>query len=112
MNACVMCRIVSLLKEIALAFSLIALGLSDSRSEELTGIVKQPTGPFGPAPDSTVTVYETDGKTMITPSDTTDGNGRYRFQIKKGKEVVVRATWRAKKSTPGSTKTERPISDS
>jgi hypothetical protein len=106
MNAVLLPRIVSLLKEIALAFSLIAFGLSDLRSEELTGIVKQPTAPYGPAPDSTVTVYETDGKTKITPPDTTDGNGRYRFQIKKGKEVVVRATWRSEKSTPGLTKTK------
>jgi hypothetical protein len=106
MNAVVMCRIVSLPKEIALALSLIAFGLSDAPSEELTGIVKQPTTPYDPAPDSTVTVYEKDGKTKITPSNTTDGNGRYRFQIEKGKEVVVRATWRTEKSMPGISQTK------
>jgi hypothetical protein len=96
-----MCRIVSSLKEIALSFSLIAFGLSDAHSEELTGIVKQPADPYDPAPNSTVMVYDKDRKKMIARPDTTDGSGRYRFQIQKGQEVAVHAIWRSEKSMPG-----------
>jgi hypothetical protein len=89
--------------KIILAFSTVAFVYLDARSEDLTGIVKQPTKPYDPAVDSTVTVYEKDGKKKIMPSDTTDGSGRYHFQIKKGTAVIVQATWKSNNSSPGRT---------
>jgi len=101
-----MSRMASVLKLSSFALWLISFFPIDTSSEVLTGIVKQPLPPFDPAPNSTVTVYEKDRRTKIAPPDTTDEEGRYRFQITKGKEVVIRAIWRSEKSMPGLTETK------
>jgi hypothetical protein len=82
--------------------TLMTVGVSSAGAEELTltGIVKQPTPPHSPAPDSTVTVYE---KGIEIEKDTTDRGGSYTFKVARGKNVVVRASWRSGKSTPGYT---------
>jgi hypothetical protein len=91
------------LGKITTALSIVAFAFLGAHAEELTGIVKQPTKPYDPAVDSTVTVYAKDGQTKLVPSDTTDATGHYHFQIEKGKEVIVQATWRSSSSSPGRT---------
>lgn len=79
------------------------VGISSSHGEQLTGIVKQPVPPYQPAPDSVVTVFESDGRTRIAGPDTTDETGRYKYEVAKGKKVIVEASWKPKLSTPGKT---------
>jgi hypothetical protein len=80
---------------------------SDVYAEELTGVVKQPEKPYGPADKSTVIVFETDknGKRQELDRDITGINGVYTFQVQKGKSVIVQASWRTDKSSPGETPT-------
>ena len=87
----------SLINLVLLTFT--AVGVSSAGAEELTltGIVRQPMPPYGPAPDSTVTVFEKGIKIKMNTTQT----GTYTFQVARGKTVVVRASWRSAKSTPG-----------
>jgi hypothetical protein len=90
---------ISLLVAICAGFNLYA--------EELTGVVKQPEKPYGPADKSTVIVFETDreGKRQELDRDITGSDGVYTFQVQKGKSVIVQANWRTDKSSPGETPT-------
>lgn len=89
--------------------SLITAGLvllsawSLGEAETLTGIVRQPEAPHLPAPASTVTVYEKQTNTKLAGPDITHSDGRYRYDIGSGKEVVVKASWKAERSSPGVT---------
>lgn len=75
---------------------------ADIEAEVLTGIVRQPTAPFLPAPESKVVVYAATGGKPIAGPDSTDASGRYTFNVKKGTSVIVNASWRSDLSTPGS----------
>lgn len=82
-------------------------GFLMANAETLTGIVKQPEPPYSPAASSTVTVYDKRTKNKIVGPDTTDANGRYRYdQIRKGQSVIITASWRAEVSSPGVAETE------
>ena len=90
-------------RNIYVVFTALVVCTSTSRGEALIGIVKQPLSPYDPAADSIVTVFEDDGRTTIAGPDTTDDTGRYKFEVAKGKNVIVRARWKPELSTPGST---------
>jgi hypothetical protein len=77
--------------------------LSIGEAETLTGIVKQPEAPHLPAPASTVIVYEKGTNKKLAGPDTTNKDGRYRYIIRSGTEVVVKASWKAERSSPGVT---------
>jgi hypothetical protein len=77
-------------------------GLSVLVAETLTGIVKQPEAPYSPAPGSTVIVYERSTNKQMAGPDTTDAQGRYQYDIARGKEVVVKASWKVELSSPAS----------
>lgn len=93
----------SLIKLALLTVTIVGVSSAGAEEVTLTGIVKQPMPPHNPAPDSTVTVYEKVSQTKITGPDTTGDDGRYSFKVARGKNVVVRASWRSEKSTPGRT---------
>lgn len=72
-------------------------------AETLTGVVKQPTPPFAPAADSTVTVLDNETQTMVGAPTTTAADGKYKVEVARGRKVTVRAVWDADQSMPGST---------
>jgi hypothetical protein len=76
-------------------------------AETLTGIVKQPNTPYPPATSSTVIVYDKQTKQKVAGPDITDGEGRYRYdKIRKGQQVIVKASWKTELSSPGITETK------
>jgi len=76
---------------------------SPGEAETLTGIVRQPEAPHLPAPASTVTVYEKQTNKKLAGPDITHSDGRYRYDIGSGMVVVVKASWKAERSSPGVT---------
>jgi hypothetical protein len=76
-------------------------GVSALPAETLTGVVRQPKAPYGPAADSTVTVYNFKTSARIGDPTTTTPDGKYAFKIEKDLTVRIEAVWDAQASMPG-----------
>jgi hypothetical protein len=93
-------RIVQLIQLTAAA----SLSCAAAQAATLTGVVKQPSAPYDPAPHSVVTVLDAGDKQTIAGPDSFD-TGNYTFDVPRGRKVLVKATWRPTQSLPGTTVT-------
>jgi hypothetical protein len=67
---------------------------------ELKGVVTKPVAPFDPAPDCTVTVFDSTFNVTLA-HDITNDRGQFRFKVPKGQQLIVIAHGRAEESMPG-----------